>query len=216
MIFIGRGDEMVDWDKFRERARAKAKSTSATPVWKPQKEGDELYGQVIYIVPNPWDESVNSYIVKTPDGQEFMTPRNEVLVMALKRANPGVGDLLYIRYEGISKPKPGRSPAKLFSVYVEKMEEPEPAEPATPPAVETAEEVEEIEEAPPSEEDEKIRKYLKTLATIYVAPLSWRMLQKHLEAKGIFMQPSELKRLPERFPDVLEVTADGKGVRLKK
>jgi hypothetical protein len=221
-----------EWQKFLERAKQRAKIAARPRVWSPQEVGDFLYGEVIDIVQNPWDESVTSYVVRNPDtGEEFLTPRHSQLVSELKRKQPQIGYRIYIRYDGTGKAKPGRSAPKLFAVYVEPPQgplttyaQPQPAEPAppAPPPVVTAGELarEEAEEEKPtgleSIDKEKLRRYLQTLSTIYTMPLSWKSFVKQLEAKGFFMPQSDAMKLPEMFPDILEVTEDGKKVRFKK
>jgi len=205
---------MSEWDRFLERARANAKKTSIPPTWNPKNVADFIYGVVVDEVPNPWDSSITSYIIRTPDGQEYTTPRNAVLVAALKRNPPRIGSKIYICYVGTGKGKPGKNPPKIFEIYIE-----HPEQQVQPPEVSTAAKVAESEEKPPTGEarpDEKLEKYLRSLATVYVGTVSWKMLQKHLEARGIYMDMSEVKKLPEMFPDILEVVDDGKKVRFKK
>jgi len=206
-------------DEFLKEARQKAVSGKLPATWKPSREGDELYGVIVDAMPNPWDQSTISYIVRTPSGEEYMTPRNQVLVNLLARMNPGVGDMIYIRYEGVGKQKPGRNPPKIFAVYVKKKTgQPAVQTPASPPVqqtkpeelppVETAEQVEEKREAQP--DPEVVKKYVLTLPNIYGDHIVKHKFESLLKAKGWDLTANEVAMM---IPDVVELTRYG--VRIK-
>jgi hypothetical protein len=147
--------KQIDWDSIlreaeREMARAK------TPVWMPLREGDALYGIVVDVRPNPWNMKVKALIIRTPDGKEFMTPRNQMLLSQIEYWQPQVGDAVVIRYDGESSiRKSGRSPAKLFSMYVKRLSG-EPREVSVEKPLEVEEKVEEMEaEIETAEESEE-------------------------------------------------------------
>ena len=200
-----------DLDSFLREARQKAISGKLPPTWKPQNPGDELYGVIVEALPNPWDESTISYVVRTPGGEEYMTPRNQVLTSLLGRMNPEVGDLIYIRYEGVGKQKPGRNPPKIFAVYVKKksgqpaVQQPQPEE---LPPVETAEQVEEKREAP---DPEVIKKYVLTLPSIYGNHIVKTKFESLLRAKGWNLTAEEVAMM---IPEIVELTKYG--VKIKE
>jgi len=209
-----------DLDEFLKEARQKAVSGKLPPAWKPEKEGDELYGIIVDAMPNPWDPSTTSYIVRTPSGEEYMTPRNQVLVSLLSRMTPEVGDMIYIRYEGVGKQKPGRNPPKIFAVYVKKKSGQPAVQPSTPsaqqqaeelPPVETAEQVEAAEEKKEEKPDpEIVKKYVLTLPNIYGDHIVKQKFESLLKAKGWNLTAEEVAMM---LPDVIELTKYGVRIR---
>jgi len=207
-----------DLDSFLKEARQKAVSGKLPPTWKPQNPGDELYGVIVDAIPNPWDESTISYIVRTPSGEEYMTPRNQVLTSLLGRMNPEVGDLIYIRYEGVGKQKPGRNPPKIFAVYVKKKTGQPDVQPAAPPPaqpsqqpeelppVETAEQVERTEEKKEAPDPEVVKKYVLTLPNIYGDHIVRTKFESLLRAKGWNLTAEEVAMM---IPEVVELTKYG-------
>jgi len=207
----------VSMDDFLREARERAVSGKLPPTWKPEKIGEELYGVIVDAIPNPWDQSTVSYIIRTPGGEEYMTPRNQVLSSLLSRMGPEVGDLIYIRYEGYGKQKPGRNPPKIFAVYVkkrsgqraeQKVEAPQP-QPQELPPVETAEEAAEAA-APPMPDPEVLRKYVLTLPNIYGDHIVRPKFENLLRSRGWSLTAEDAARI---LPDVIELTKYG--VRIK-
>ena len=203
----------VDWESFRKRAREKGVSGRLPQTWKPAKEGEELVGVIVEAFPNPWDQSVTSYVIRTPNGEEYMTPRNQVLINLLSRFSPEVGDYIYIRYDGLGRSKPGRNPPKIFTVYVEKpgrqAELKPPAEPRAEelPPVQTAEEVREERAAP---DPEALKRYLMELKGLYGDYIERNKFELLLHRKGWEISAEEAAEI---LPDVVEVKKYG--VRIK-
>ncbi|MEM3951830.1 MAG: hypothetical protein QXP74_00235, partial [Nitrososphaerota archaeon] len=140
----------MNFEEFLKEAREKAKVRRLAETWKPQNEGDELYGVVEDVFPSPWDPSVITCIVKTPEGRRYMLPRNKVLVTSLSEDPPNPGDLIYVRYEGEGRKKGGFKAPKLFAVYVKHVAE--PVEIPTPTTTAKAEETQKVEEEVPKVE----------------------------------------------------------------
>ncbi|MEM2587929.1 MAG: hypothetical protein QXV23_06480 [Candidatus Bathyarchaeia archaeon] len=203
-------------DEFLKEAREKAKLRRLAETWKPEKEGEELYGVVEDVFPNPWDSTVMTCIVRTPDGRRYMLPRNKVLVSALTEDMPNVGDMVYVRYEGEGKKKGGFKAPKLFAVYVKHAAAPVEtpaearAEEAEMPKVETAREVEAVEE--PAEKDaEKVREALSRIAKKYGVYLTNLAFEKALKSEGIEMTADEVKSL---LPEAIKTAKRGVMIRL--
>ena len=211
----------VDWEAFEKEAEEKAVSGRLPPTWKPQKEGDKLKGIVVEIIPNPWEPSERSYIIRTPNAEEYMTPRNKVLTSLLNRLNPEVGDLIYIRYDGLGKARPGRNPPKIFTVYVKKPGQPDVQPSGPPPAqpsqlqqvkpeelppVESAEQIEEKPEEKKAADPEVIRKYVLTLPNIYGNHIVKTKFENLLKAKGWNLTAKDVANM---LPDVVELTKYG-------
>jgi hypothetical protein len=141
----------IDWEAFRKEAERSMKTARLPPTWRPEREGDMLMGVIVDIRPNPWDKTINTLIIRTPDGKEFMTPRNQTLVSLIDYWKPEIGDLIAIRYDGLGVKKPGKNPPKIFSMYVKRVQERIPA--PRPPAEEEVEEMEAAIETPETEEE---------------------------------------------------------------
>jgi len=137
--------KQIDWASILREAE-KEMARAKTPVWTPTREGDTLYGIVVDIRPNPWNMKVKALIIRTPDGKEFMTPRNQMLLNQIDYWEPRIGDAVVIRYDGESSSRQsGRKPAKLFSMYVKRLSG-EPREVSVEKPLEAVEEkVEEME-----------------------------------------------------------------------
>ena len=211
----------VSFDEFLREARQKAISGKLPPTWKPAREGDELYGIIVDAIPNPWDETTISYIIRTPDGEEYMTPRNQVLSSLLARMSPEVGDMIYIRYEGVGKQKPGRNPPKIFAVYVRKAGRPGVQQPSPPPVqqpqpeelppVETAEEVEESKAEKEAPDPEVVKRYVLTLPSIYGDHIVRSKFESLIRAKGWNLTAEEVAMM---IPEVVELTKYGVKIRV--
>lgn len=200
---------MDDLNQFLSRAREKARSRVLRPVWNPQQIGEELYGVVVDAFPNPWDDSVTAYVVRAPDGSEYMTPRNKVLVDLLNEYNPSIGDLIYIRYEGTGREKKGRNAPKLYAVYVEKRsagsEAPEQTR-AEAPEVETAAEV----EGAKAGELEKLAEAVQTIGKLYGYYATIDSFERALAKHGFNLSAKEVEEL---LPDMVKVTKHGVKIR---
>lgn len=71
--------------------------------------------------------------IKTEQGDKELTASQVALQRRLAEQAPEVGDLIRIRFDGEAESaRPGRSPAKLFTVTVKKQGK--PAEAPTPPS----------------------------------------------------------------------------------
>jgi hypothetical protein len=58
-------------------------------------------------------------VLTTDDGEEcIVTAGQKMLQSALATERPAVGDRIGIRYSGVGDAKPGKAPAKLFTVEV--------------------------------------------------------------------------------------------------
>ena len=143
----------IDWESFRKEAERSMKTARLPPTWRPEREGDMLMGVIVDITPNPWDKTVKALIIRTPDGREYMTPRNQTLVSLIDYWKPEVGDLIAIRYDGLGVKKPGKNPPKIFSMYVKRLQERIPAPAPRPPTEEEVEEMEAAIETPETQEE---------------------------------------------------------------
>jgi hypothetical protein len=187
----------IDWASLLREAEKKMVSAKLPPTWKPDKPGDILYGIVVDVQPNPWDKTVTSLIIRTPDGKELMTPRNQTLTSLIDRLQPQVGDAVVIRYDGEGVKKPGRNPPKIFSMYVKKLAE-KPAEISEEEVeemereIETAGEVEEKFESQPEVELESAKSYvLREVLPIY-GTVHKNKLDKLLRQKGYKVTSEDL------------------------
>jgi len=214
----------VSFEEFLKEAREKAKVRRFVETWKPQNEGDELYGVVEDVFPR-WNPNVITCIVKTPENKRYMLPRNKVLVSFLAEDPPKPGDLIYVRYEGEGRKKEGFKAPKLFAVYVKHVTE--PVEIPTPtatvkaeempkteeevPKVETAGEIEVHEEREAEHDVEKIKEALRRIVKEYGVYLANVAFEKALKSMGIEMTVDELKKL---MPDTIKTTKWGVMIKL--
>jgi len=184
-----------DWSRFLEEAEKKKVSSRLPPTWRPEKPGDRLYGVVVDVRPNPWDKTATTLIIRTPDGREFMTPRNQVLLSLIDYWQPKVGAKILIEYEGEGVRKPGKNPPKNFSMYVENPGEARQEEVSVEEAeaeIVTAEEVEEAEK--PEKELDAAADYVEECLRIYGA-LHQNKLEKLLQQKGFKVSVKDVLRL---------------------
>ncbi|MEM1532296.1 MAG: hypothetical protein QW599_05580 [Nitrososphaerota archaeon] len=213
-------------EDFLKEAREKSKVRRLAETWKPQNEGEELYGIVEDVFPNPWDSNVITCVVKTPEGKRYMLPRNKVLVSSLVEDPPNPGDLIYVRYEGEGRKKGGFKAPKLFAVYVKHVTE--SVEIPTPTATVKAEETQKMEEEMPKVETareievseereetgynvEKIKEALQHIVKEYGVYLTNVAFEKALKNMSIEMTVDELKKL---LPDVVKTTKWGVMIKL--
>lgn len=84
-----------------------------TEMWLPEKEGDELIGEVTDIVEGAYGFQ---YTIKKKDGKETRTPSHKVLQSRM--SNVGKGDMVKIVYKGEEAPKvKGQNPTKIYEVF---------------------------------------------------------------------------------------------------
>ncbi len=83
--------------------------------------GDSVTGEIVSIVEGN-DFSGNPCPVlelETDDGTEVKVTASQVMLKAeLAEVRPEVGDDIEITFSGLGDPKPGRNPAKLFTVTI--------------------------------------------------------------------------------------------------
>jgi len=63
-------------------------------------------------------------LIETSDGEKTITVGQVMLKAALADERPQVGDKIAIVYSGVGDAKPGKAPAKLFEVKVQKSDVP--------------------------------------------------------------------------------------------
>lgn len=101
------------WDSFGSGDRFKF----TTP-------GDMIEGEVIGLSATDFGgtaELTPVLTIRTDQGDRDVTASQRVLVGKLAEQAPEVGDTISIRYDGeAANARPGRSPAKLFTVTVKK------------------------------------------------------------------------------------------------
>lgn len=121
-----------DWNKFKDGERFKF-----------VKAGDNIEGKILNITTTTFGGSADPTPVLTLQTDRGVvtevTASQSVLCSRLAEAGPDVGDTIYITYDGdADNAKPGRSPAKLFTVVVKRAGEVAAPTTATPPADATA------------------------------------------------------------------------------
>lgn len=103
------------WDSFNTGDRFKFVSP-----------GDTIEGEVLQLSATDFGGSADLapvLIIRTDQGDKELTASQRVLTMRLAEQAPEVGDWLSVRYDGeADNARPGRSPAKLFTVTVKRRE----------------------------------------------------------------------------------------------
>lgn len=114
------------WDKFGQGDRFKF----VTP-------GDTIEGEVLLLSATDFGGTADLtpvLTIRTDQGDKEVTASQAVLCSRLAEQSPEVGDHISIRFDGeADKARPGRSPAKLFTVTVKRREGP-PRAPEVPEA----------------------------------------------------------------------------------
>lgn len=86
--------------------------------------GDKIEGQVLGLSATTFGGTADPtpvLTIRTPDGDKDVTASQRVLINRLAEASPEVGDFVVIRYDGeADSARPGKSPAKLFTVTVKR------------------------------------------------------------------------------------------------
>jgi hypothetical protein len=99
--------------------------------------GDTIEGELLNLTSTDFGgtaDPVPVLTIRTSDGPREVTASQTVLVSRLVESGPEVGDQIRIRYDGDSdKARPGRSPAKLFTVTVKRKDGPSADNPADVP-----------------------------------------------------------------------------------
>lgn len=95
--------------------------------------GDTIEGEVVGLSATDFGgtaELTPVLTIRTADGDKDITASQAVLVARLAEQSPEIGDHITIRYDGeADKARPGRSPAKLFTVTVKRGAEKKPEVP---------------------------------------------------------------------------------------
>jgi len=87
---------------------------SDSGFWDPEKEGEELIGELIEVVQGQFG---NQYVILKEDETKIKTPSHKVLQSRLQACK--VGDTVKIVFMGEDLPKvKGQNPTKLYSVFV--------------------------------------------------------------------------------------------------
>lgn len=114
------------WDKFGQGDRFKF----VTP-------GDTIEGEVLQLSSTDFGGTADLtpvLVIRTAQGDREVTASQAVLCSRLAEQAPEIGDKIRIRYDGDAETsRPGRSPAKLFTVTVKRAEGP-PRAPEVPEA----------------------------------------------------------------------------------
>jgi len=99
--------------------------------------GDQIEGEVIGLSATTFGGTADPtpvLTIRTAGGDKDVTASQRVLISRLAEAAPEVGDYVVIRYDGeADNARPGKSPAKLFTVTVKRRQ----TDPATPPVPQT-------------------------------------------------------------------------------
>lgn len=91
------------------------KELKGMEMWIPEKEGDELKGEVIAI--NTEGDYGNQYMIKKDDGEETLTPSHKVLQSRLRPVK--VGDKVRIVYKGEEAPAvKGHNATKMYEAFL--------------------------------------------------------------------------------------------------
>lgn len=101
------------WDNFSNGDRFKF----VTP-------GDSIEGDVVRLSATDFGGTADMtpvITIRTPQGDKEVTASQRVLIGRLAEQSPEVGDWISVRYDGEAESaRPGRSPAKLFTVTVKR------------------------------------------------------------------------------------------------
>ncbi len=85
-------------------------------IWLPEKEKEELEGEVTHI--NREGLYGVQYTIKKSDGEEVLTPSHKVLQNRMQKAD--VGTKVRIVFTGTEAPKiRGQNPTTMYDVYFE-------------------------------------------------------------------------------------------------
>lgn len=85
-------------------------------LWLPEKEGDELKGEVTEIVTGTYGQQ---FVIKKSDGEEIKTPSHKVLQNRMVKIK--TGDHIKIVYLKEEPPTlKGNNPTKLYDVFKKK------------------------------------------------------------------------------------------------
>lgn len=108
------------WDRFGHGDRYKFVSP-----------GDHIEGEIVGLSATDFGGSADLtpvLTIRTDQGDRDVTASQTVLCNKLAEESPEVGDWIRITYDGeADKARPGRSPAKLFTVTVKRKDGKEPA-----------------------------------------------------------------------------------------
>lgn len=104
-----------------------------------REPGDTIEGEVLRLSATDFGgtgELTPVVTLMTNDGEKEVTASQTVLVSRLAEQAPEVGDWVRITYDGdADNARPGRSPAKLFTVVVKRAAGGTTTPPAAPPPV---------------------------------------------------------------------------------
>ncbi len=84
--------------------------------------GDKVVGQVLAIrVGKDFNgQPCPELVLRTDEGDKTLTAGQKVLKARLAEEQPQVGDRIAVVYSGVGDAKPGKAPAKLFDVEVQR------------------------------------------------------------------------------------------------
>ena len=101
-----------DWDEY--------KSTGDWITF--ENVGDKAVGQILAIrVGRDFNgQPCPELVIRTEEGDKTLTAGQKVLKARLAEEAPQAGDRIAIVYSGVGDAKPGKAPAKLFDVQVQR------------------------------------------------------------------------------------------------
>jgi hypothetical protein len=84
--------------------------------------GDKVVGEILAVRRGTDfnNEPCPELVIRTDEGEKTLTAGQKVLRARLAEEAPQVGDRIAIVYSGVGEAKPGRAPAKLFDVHVQR------------------------------------------------------------------------------------------------
>lgn len=95
--------------------------TSGGNYFKFKEVGDSITGEIVGIVEGADFKGAPCPVLEleTDDGEEVLVTASQVMLRAeLADVQPDVGDEVTITFSGLGDPKPGRNPAKLFTIEI--------------------------------------------------------------------------------------------------
>jgi len=181
----------LGFEVIEKELKKRLRHGSYPPFWSPKEKGETLVGQVTAVRPSVWDEKVNTYEVKTFNGEFYSTPNNAVLNRLFEEFKIKVGDYIMIQYEGIVTTGRGRK-AKDFSVAVLPKDEAERilrAEKEKVKPLVLEEKAMEEKPAPPKTGEGKVpaevRDFIEELFSFYTHGIPEDQFRKYLERRDI-------------------------------
>lgn len=192
----------------KEILRKNSVSSRLPPLpqtWKPSNSGDWLFGEVVRVMPHPFDKNRLAYIISGVVGgsaeepktypiqnpSEYMIPRYVNIYRIFEELKVSAGDVIYIEYIESRKIKGGRS---VKDFIITKMSKEEAIEIFSKPAEKKAEVVEMKQEKIPSTDDLLIN-FVKSLVSYYGDFIRKDKFIQLLERKGFDSSERTLEML---------------------